>query len=176
MQRQNQGFTLIEMMVTITILAILAAIVFPSYKNYQIKTREENARADLMQNVSNLEKYYAKNHTYSGYSEELKQNKSAKFFTFSGTYESDTYSLTATPTEENSGEKKSIVYDSVRGMLLCWGESDSSTDGNNSNADGNNSNADGNNSNADANNSNADANNSSAGASNLSHWANCKPF
>ena len=169
MQRQNQGFTLIEMMVTITILAILAAIVFPSYKNYQIKTREQNARADLMQNVSNLEKYYAKNHTFSGYSEGLKQNKSAKFFTFSGTYESDTYSLTATPTEENSEEKKSIVYDSVRGMLLCWGESDSSTDANNSNADANNSNA-------DANNSNADANNSSAGASNLSHWANCKPF
>lgn len=162
MQRQNQGFTLIEMMVTITILAILAAIVFPSYKNYQIKTREQNARADLMQNVSNLEKYYAKNYKYSGYSEGLKQNKSAKFFTFSGTYESDNYSLTATPTAANSGEEKSIVYDSVRGMLLCWGESNSSTDANNSNAD--------------ANNSNADANNSSAGANNLSHWENCKPF
>lgn len=147
MQRQNQGFTLVEMIVTITILAILASIAYPSYRNYQLKAREQNARADLIQNVSRLERYYAINKTFSGYSEDLVQNKSVEYFTLSGTYESDHYFLTATP-KANSGEEKSIVYDSVRGMLLCWGENNSSTD----------------------------ANNSSAGASNLSHWANCKPF
>lgn len=125
MQRQNQGFTLIEMMVTITIVAILAAIAYPSYNSYQLKTREQNARADLMQNISNLEKYYAVEKTFSGYSEKLKQNKSSEFFTLSGTYRPDSYSLTATPTQKNSGEEKSIIYDSARGMLLCW-EGDSS--------------------------------------------------
>ncbi|WP_275421478.1 type IV pilin protein [Snodgrassella gandavensis] len=125
MQRHNQGFTLIDMMITIIIIAILAVIAYPSYNNYVIKAREQNARADLVRNANKLERYYAKNNTFSGYGDtlnpkgKLEQGKSATFFTFAGTYQPDSYRLVATPTAANSGATRAVVYDSLHGMLLC---------------------------------------------------------
>ncbi|PIT16637.1 hypothetical protein BGI32_04260 [Snodgrassella alvi] len=119
MHRHNQGFTLIDLMITVTIIAILAVIAYPSYNNYVIKAREQNARADIVRNVNKLERYYAKNKTFSGYTDTLEQDKSATYFTFAGTYEPDSYRLVATPTAANSGATRAVVYDSLHGMLLC---------------------------------------------------------
>ncbi|WP_275415294.1 type IV pilin protein [Snodgrassella gandavensis] len=119
MQRHNQGFTLIDMMITIIIIAILAVIAYPSYNNYVIKAREQNARADLVRNANKLERYYAKNNTFSGYGDTLEQGKSATFFTFAGDYQPNSYRLVATPTAANSGATREVVYDSLEGILLC---------------------------------------------------------
>lgn len=120
MQRYHYGFTMIDMMVTVTIIAILAVIAYPSYNNYVIKTREQNARADLVQNINKLERYYSKNKTFSSYTDSLlEQGKSSTYFTFTGTYHSSDYRLVASPTTANKGETKYIIYDSLKGMLLC---------------------------------------------------------
>ncbi|NUE66680.1 type IV pilin protein [Snodgrassella sp. ESL0253] len=120
MQRHNQGFTLIDLMITVTIIAILAVIAYPSYNNYVIKAREQNARADIVRNVNKLERYYAKNKTFSGYADNLlEQTQSAKYFTLAGNYQPSTYRLVATPTAANSGATRVVIYDSLKGMLLC---------------------------------------------------------
>ncbi|PIT52665.1 hypothetical protein BHC44_06900 [Snodgrassella alvi] len=128
MQRHNRGFTLIDLMITITIIGILAAIAYPSYNNYVIKAREQNARADLVRNVNKLERYYAHNKTFSGYADTLEQGKSATYFTFAGTYKPDSYRLVATPTAANSGATRVVIYDSLKGMLLCEDSSAASCD------------------------------------------------
>ena len=38
-RRQNEGFTLIELMIVIAIVATLVALAVPAYKNYMIKTK-----------------------------------------------------------------------------------------------------------------------------------------
>jgi type IV pilus assembly protein PilE len=135
MQRRNQGFTLIDLMITITIMGILAAIAYPSYNSFVIKAREQNARADLVLNINKLERYYAKNKTFifipqntdstdptdnsKQNTHTLEQKNSATYFTFSGTYKPSSYRLVATPTPANSGATRVVVYDSLHGMLLC---------------------------------------------------------
>ena len=54
-----RGFTLIELMVSIAILAILAIIAYPSFATYVQNTRIENARASMLDAIHSLERQYA---------------------------------------------------------------------------------------------------------------------
>ncbi len=48
--KKNAGFTLIEMIVVVAIVGILAAVAYPSYQNYVIRTK----RADMMTELQNI--------------------------------------------------------------------------------------------------------------------------
>ena len=49
LQKQS-GFTLIEMMIVVAVIGVLAAIAYPSYQNYVIKSK----RADMMSEMHNI--------------------------------------------------------------------------------------------------------------------------
>jgi prepilin-type N-terminal cleavage/methylation domain-containing protein len=63
---QSKGFTLIELMVTVAIVAILAAIAIPAYRNYVIRGELVDATQGLAALRANMERYFQDNRTYNG--------------------------------------------------------------------------------------------------------------
>jgi len=59
------GFTLIEVMVTVAIVAILSAIVLPQYRDYVMRSRLADAATGLSVVRAQMERYYWDNRTYA---------------------------------------------------------------------------------------------------------------
>jgi type IV pilus assembly protein PilE len=62
----RSGFTLIELMVTIAIVAILSAVAVPAYRDYVMRGRISQATSNLATMRVKLEQFYQDNRTYDG--------------------------------------------------------------------------------------------------------------
>lgn len=65
MHSTSRGFTLIELMITLAIAAILTAVAVPSYRQYVMRTNRTDATAALLQLAANQERFYVQNNTYA---------------------------------------------------------------------------------------------------------------
>jgi len=63
--RTNSGFTLIEVMITVAIVAILAAIALPSYSEYVQRARITEATSALSDMRNKMEQYFQDNRTWT---------------------------------------------------------------------------------------------------------------
>jgi type IV pilus assembly protein PilE len=79
--KKLQGFTLIEMMITVVIISILAAIAIPSYTNHIKKTRRKMATACLQANAQYMERWYTSNMTYVGAAAQPCQTEIQPYYT-----------------------------------------------------------------------------------------------
>ena len=66
MRFKHQGFTLIELMIVIVVLAVLVGIAVPSYRQYILRTHRVEAKSALLNLMANQEKFYLQNNTYAG--------------------------------------------------------------------------------------------------------------
>jgi type IV pilus assembly protein PilE len=66
MKRHAIGVTLIELMITVTVVAILAAVAYPSYIGYARRANRTDATAALLRVAAAEEKFYVQNNQYTG--------------------------------------------------------------------------------------------------------------
>lgn len=59
------GFTLIELMVAVAIVAILTVIAIPQYTKYVMQSRRPDAKQALLDLAAREERYYTLNNTYT---------------------------------------------------------------------------------------------------------------
>jgi type IV pilus assembly protein PilE len=123
MRERVRGFTLIELMIALVIVAILAGIAVPSYRNYVLRSHRVEATAALLKVAAAQEKFYLQNNTYTdnvgdvaglGYST---TDDTDKFDTESGWYEikvtaadNEVFTLTATAKGDQVNDSKCASF------------------------------------------------------------------
>lgn len=63
----NQGFTLIELMVVVVVIAIFAAIAMPSYQAYVRKANAAFAQQEILKLADQLERHKTRNFNYKNF-------------------------------------------------------------------------------------------------------------
>ena len=70
--RRSRGFTLIEVMIVVAIVAILAAVALPSYRDYILRGQLVDATTLLSAGQANMERYFQDNRTYAAVGSSIK--------------------------------------------------------------------------------------------------------
>ncbi len=97
-----RGFSLIELMVVVAMIGILAAIAYPSYQSYVLRSKRTIAKIQLMDISEQETRYFINNRTYGdlsdlGYSADtIGIDDDGIVVAGSGTYDLSTTTATAT--------------------------------------------------------------------------------
>ncbi|MFQ3789943.1 type IV pilin protein [Halomonas sp. A29] len=120
--RRQHGFTLIELMIAVAVIAILASIAVPSYRGYVERATRTDAQSGLMEAAGQLERCYTVNNSYAGCSVIAASPDGNYAISLSST--ASTYTLTASL---NSGRGPdgcagdlTLNHQGVRSPANCW--------------------------------------------------------
>lgn len=133
-----KGFTLVEVMIVVVLLAILAAVGYPQYTNHVATSYIAEAHADLMDYKNKMESYYQDEKSYrSGTSGSTcgvqagAYNTSGKKFAYACTADEESFTITATSsvpllegigfTINNNGAKQTFKGTiATIAQATCW--------------------------------------------------------
>lgn len=114
MKKSPSGFTLVEIMIVVAIIALLSAVLIPNMVRARVAANDSSAKATLKSISTALETYMTSNGTYPTTTTALVGaappylnkdyfNGPENGFTFTATLTAGTYSIVATPASSNQG-------------------------------------------------------------------------
>jgi type IV pilus assembly protein PilE len=133
---KRRGFTLIELMIVVAVIAVLAAVGYPSYTDYVLRGKITEAISGLSSARVNMERWFQDNRTYAGGCIASVLPPATSNFTFAcqGTPNATNYVIAATGqnamanftyTVDQSGGKQTLSVPTAKGWALpnpnnCW--------------------------------------------------------
>ena len=102
--QRKSGFTLVEILVVITIIGILASIVYPSYQQYLVKANRAAAQQFLLEATSVQHQYFLANNG-NGYAHEEAINSLVSTSANVSTY----YAIAFLPTTDTTSSSFTIT-------------------------------------------------------------------
>ncbi len=139
---RSQGFTLIEVMITVAIIGILAAVALPSYKDYIRRGQQPEAFNALSDFRTKMEQYYQDNRKYgtgstcavgataSSWNGFAATDRFSYVCTITDTATQQAYSITATGTSgqvngdvyaiDQNGNRTTSVFKGATVSENCW--------------------------------------------------------
>ncbi len=64
--KKTCGFSLVELMIVVVVVAILGSIAYPAYQDQMQKTRRADAKSALMDAAARMERFYTQFGRYTG--------------------------------------------------------------------------------------------------------------
>jgi len=124
--KQSGGFTLIELMIVVAVIAILSAIAIPAYNDYVTRGKLVDATSNLADMRIQLEQYYQDNRGYGSTSSSCGVAlPTSKYFTFSCKWgasgDDQSYKATATGTINNTNFTYTIDDTNTKTSTTGWG-------------------------------------------------------
>lgn len=124
--RSTRGFTLIELMITVAVIAILAAIALPQYTQYVIRGKLVEAHSVLSDLRVKMEQRFQDARSYVGgpCAPTGSAAQQVKYFTFAcaaGTPTASTFTIEATGTQDLTGIKFTVNESNVRTTVVTGG-------------------------------------------------------
>lgn len=104
-----RGFTLIELMIVVAVVAILSAIAYPSYTEHVRKSRRAQAKIDLVEYGQLAERFHTVQNTYVGFSlpsaVSPREGGTAAYTLALSQQTQSGYVITATPSRTQSSDR-----------------------------------------------------------------------
>ena len=120
-RRRTSGFTLVEILIVITIIGVLASIAYPSYQQYVVKANRAAAQQFLLEAASVQHQYFLANNGNGYATQSTLIGASGLLSTPSNV--SSYYDITSAPTTETTTATFTITATPVTGGI----QSDDST-------------------------------------------------
>ncbi len=99
-RKNTLGFSLVELMIVVGIIAIISSIAFPNYSRYILKSRRAEAMNNLVNFQANYEGYNAQNSTYPPSNTlppaTVAPIPSSTYYLYTSTTTATSYTITAT--------------------------------------------------------------------------------
>ena len=120
-RRRTSGFTLVEILIVITIIGVLASIAYPSYQQYVVKANRAAAQQFLLEAASVQHQYFLANNG-NGYATQTTLIGASGLLSTPSNV-SSYYDITSAPTTETTTATFTITATPVTGGM----QSDDST-------------------------------------------------
>lgn len=101
---KSRGFTLIELMIVIAVVAILMAIAVPAYNDQVQKSRRADAISELLTTAQTLERCYTRTNSYQNCLTSNTFDSDEGYYTVTATVSAAAFDLSAAPKSGTSQE------------------------------------------------------------------------